>query len=61
MQIYIFFFSKTNFFPEIFNFIRIFGEFHECGRMENRVGNRSESKNLIGKLKEIESLWFLRY
>ena len=29
--------------------------------MENRVGNRSESKNLIGELKEIESIWFLRH
>ena len=37
------------------------GEFHKCGRMENRVGNRSESKNLIGELKEIESIWFLRH
>lgn len=55
------FFQKQTFFLNFLISFGFSGEFHKCGRMENRVGNRSESKNLIGELKEIESLWFLRH
>lgn len=55
------FFQKQTFFLKFLISSGFSGRFHECGRMENRVGNRSESKNLIGELKEIESIWFLRH
>lgn len=55
------FFQKQTFFLKFLISSGFSGEFHKCGRMENRVGNRSESKNLIGELKEIESIWFLRH